>query len=165
MSKIRNTGYNLTFVDCQSLGRICFDVFLECANKTKMAHIWAKCKKESSLYFSPKVAYPERLYGEKKTQESKRSNSHTWTPLISCHKPRTSANDVDVYHRRWFLLRSADSRLNNITMEIAANSFWHFFSRHEDDLCFDNEINGGFIKEEYCSWVQYKSGPGGRPSM
>ncbi len=25
--------------------------------------------------------------------------------------------------------------------------------------------NGGFIKEEYYSWVQYKSGPGGRPSM
>jgi hypothetical protein len=24
---------------------------------------------------------------------------------------------------------------------------------------------GGFIKDEYCSWVQYKSGPGGRPSM
>jgi hypothetical protein len=23
----------------------------------------------------------------------------------------------------------------------------------------------GFIKDEYCSWVQYKSGPGGRPSM
>ncbi len=24
---------------------------------------------------------------------------------------------------------------------------------------------GGFIKDEYCSWVQYKSGPGGGPSM
>ncbi len=24
---------------------------------------------------------------------------------------------------------------------------------------------GGFIKDEYYSWVQYKSGPGGRPSM
>ncbi len=24
---------------------------------------------------------------------------------------------------------------------------------------------GGFIKEEYYTWVQYKSGPGGRPSM
>jgi hypothetical protein len=24
---------------------------------------------------------------------------------------------------------------------------------------------GGFIKDEYCSWVQYKSGPGGEPSM
>jgi hypothetical protein len=27
------------------------------------------------------------------------------------------------------------------------------------------KTNGGFIKDEYCSWVQYKSGPGGRPSM
>ncbi len=27
------------------------------------------------------------------------------------------------------------------------------------------ETIGGFIKEEYYSWVQYKSGPGGRPSM
>ncbi len=24
---------------------------------------------------------------------------------------------------------------------------------------------GRFIKDEYCSWVQYKSGPGGGPSM
>ncbi len=24
---------------------------------------------------------------------------------------------------------------------------------------------GVFIKDEYYSWVQYKSGPGGRPSM
>ncbi len=24
---------------------------------------------------------------------------------------------------------------------------------------------GGFIKDEYCSWVEYKSGPGGGPSM
>ncbi len=24
---------------------------------------------------------------------------------------------------------------------------------------------GGFIKDEYHSWVQYKSGPGGGPSM
>ncbi len=23
---------------------------------------------------------------------------------------------------------------------------------------------GGFIKDEYCSWVQYKSGPGGTPT-
>jgi hypothetical protein len=29
----------------------------------------------------------------------------------------------------------------------------------------DWEAYGGFIKDEYCSWVQYKSGPGGRPSM
>jgi hypothetical protein len=27
------------------------------------------------------------------------------------------------------------------------------------------KIKGGFIKDEYCSWVQYKSGPGGGPSM
>ncbi len=25
--------------------------------------------------------------------------------------------------------------------------------------------NRGFIKDEYCSWVQYKSGPGGGPLM
>ncbi len=28
-------------------------------------------------------------------------------------------------------------------------------------LSFSCNFIGGFIKEEYCSWVQYKSGPGG----
>ncbi len=39
-------------------------------------------------------------------------------------------------------------------------------------LCFSHEAQtylqytiGGFIKDVYCSWVQYKSGPGGGPSM
>jgi hypothetical protein len=30
---------------------------------------------------------------------------------------------------------------------------------------FLRNSKGGFIKDEYCSWVQYKSGPGGGPSM
>ncbi len=30
---------------------------------------------------------------------------------------------------------------------------------------FTTEIVGGFIKDEYCSWIQYKSGPGGGPSL
>ncbi len=30
---------------------------------------------------------------------------------------------------------------------------------------WESELSGGFIKDEYYSWVQYKSGPGGRPSM
>ncbi len=34
---------------------------------------------------------------------------------------------------------------------------------HVADLAFDTFV--GFIKDEYYSWVQYKSGPGGRPSM
>jgi hypothetical protein len=33
-----------------------------------------------------------------------------------------------------------------------------------EDLLYVH-TDGGFIKDEFYSWVQYKSGPGGRPSM
>ncbi len=42
-----------------------------------------------------------------------------------------------------------------------------FFYKYAANLFFSFLLFslGGFIKDEYCSWVQYKSGPGGGPSM
>ncbi len=42
--------------------------------------------------------------------------------------------------------------------------FFEIFSETANTMYIAESI-GGFIKEEYYSWVQYKSGPGGRPSM
>ncbi len=39
------------------------------------------------------------------------------------------------------------------------------FCRKRQMQTGSSETLGGFIKDEYCSWVQYKSGPGGGPSM
>ncbi len=36
---------------------------------------------------------------------------------------------------------------------------------HLKNILWKRRNRGGFIKDEYFSWVQYKSGPGGGPSM
>ncbi len=76
---------------------------------------------------------------------------------MGSHTPCVSLNTVSVVLRRPKNIQSAEAKFLVPDWEDIVDYVRVVVPAHQPI--------GGFIKDEYCFWVQYKSGPGGGPSM